>query len=187
MEVIKTDLKDCFVIKPAVFGDHRGYFLQTYSEKELKEHGIDVHFVQGNRSMSTVKDTIRGLHWQKPPYTQAKLVSCTRGAVLDVVVDLRNDSPSFGKWFSVELSEENFTQLFVPRGFAHGFKTLTDNVIFEYQVDNIYHKDSEAGLLWNDPTLNIDWLTTDFEPILSDKDKVHPIFDRNNVYFKGEF
>jgi len=172
MEFIKTTLKDAIIIKPQVFGDNRGFFLESYSRKIFAENGIKTEFIQDNHSMSSQKGVLRGMHFQKPPYAQAKLVRVTRGSVWDVIVDLRKDSETFGKWEGFTLSAENFLMLFVPQGFAHGFCTLEDNVEFQYKCDNYYNKESEGGIIWNDSTLKIDWPVS--EPVLSDKDKLLP-------------
>ena len=146
MKVTETKIKGVLIIDPDVHGDHRGYFMETYSKKKYQELGIDVEFVQDNMSFSAQKGTLRGLHWQNAPMAQSKLVSCTRGAVIDVAVDIRKGSPTYGEWVSVELSADNHRQFFIPQGFAHGFLTLTDDVEFRYKVDNVYNKESEAGL-----------------------------------------
>lgn len=190
MKVIKTKLDGVVIIEPDVFGDHRGYFMETYSKRKYEEIGISVDFVQDNMSFSAQKGTLRGLHWQNAPMAQSKLVSCTRGKVIDVAVDIRKDSPTYGEWVSVELSEENKRQFFIPQGFAHGFLTLTDNVEFRYKVDNFYSKEHDRGIRYDDPIANVDWgsLLNGIEPILSEKDKNGPTLkeaDCNFVY-KGE-
>jgi dTDP-4-dehydrorhamnose 3,5-epimerase len=169
MEFQKTTLKDAILIKPKVFGDHRGFFMETYSEKLFKENGIENDFVQDNHSMSVEKGVLRGLHFQENPHSQAKLVRVTRGKVYDVIVDLRKDSPTFKKWEGFELSAENKLMLFVPKGFAHAFCTLEKNTEFLYKVDDFYAPECDSGIIWNDPELKINWPTKD--PILSDKDK----------------
>jgi dTDP-4-dehydrorhamnose 3,5-epimerase len=172
-ELIKTTLKDAYILKPLVFKDERGFFLESYTKKDFEEQGISADFVQDNHSMSVEKGVLRGLHFQGPPFTQAKLVRVTRGRVYDVIVDLRRDSKTFQKWEGFELSAEKFQMLFVSKGFAHGFITLEDNTEFQYKCDEYYNKESEGGIIWNDPDLNIDW---HFEnPILSDKDKLLPL------------
>ena len=158
------------IIQPSVFGDERGYFYESYNIEEFKKNGIDINFVQDNQSMSH-KGALRGLHFQFPPFAQGKLVRVIRGAVLDVVVDIRKSSPTYGKYFGIELTEKNFTMFWVPPGFAHGFATLEDNTLFSYKCTNVYHKECEGGLLWNDQSLNIDWRI--HNPILSDKDRFH--------------
>lgn len=168
------------IITPAVFGDHRGYFLESYNEIAYALHGLPVRFRQDNQSMSG-KGILRGLHFQAPPFAQGKLVRVVRGAVFDVAVDLRKDSASYGKWFGLELSEENFKALWIPPGFAHGFLTLRDQTLFTYKCTEVYHKASEGGLMWNDPDLNINWGISD--PILSDKDAHYLPFNE----FKSPF
>ena len=163
------------IIQASVFGDDRGFFMETYSEKVFAENGIDVEFVQDNHSKST-KGVLRGLHFQKPPFAQDKLVRCTRGEVLDVAVDIRPNSPTFGQYQSVLLTEENKTMFFIPKGFAHGFLVLSDIAEFQYKCSNFYNKESEGGVLYNDPAIGIDWPKLDIELILSDKDKLWPTF-----------
>lgn len=181
MELIKTKLNDCYIIEPKKFGDHRGYFMESYSQKTFEEKGLDYDFVQSNESLTVNKGTIRGLHFQLAPMAQAKLVRVLKGAVADVVVDLRKDSSTYKQWIKVELTEENNRQLLVPRGFAHGFVTLEDNTLFSYMVDNFYSKEHDSGIKWNDPELNIDWEIEN--PILSEKDEELSIlseFEKNN-------
>ena len=163
------------VIEPAVHGDARGYFMETYNEKDMKEAGIDIHFVQDNQSFSAQKGTLRGLHYQLNPKCQAKLLRATRGAIFDVAVDIRKGSPTFGKYVSVELTEDNHRQFFIPRGFAHGFSVLTDEVIFQYKCDNFYAPQSEGALAWDDPDLGIDWRVPANEIVLSEKDNHHEL------------
>jgi dTDP-4-dehydrorhamnose 3,5-epimerase len=174
MEIIETGIKDLVVIKPKVFRDDRGYFFESFNRSKLDVLGNDLEFVQDNQSLSQ-KDVLRGLHFQNPPYAQAKLVSVIQGSVLDVAVDIRKESPTYGKSFSIVLDGIDKNQLFIPVGFAHGFKTLENNTIFFYKCTNYYNKESEGCLLWNDPDLNINW---DIEnPILSEKDKIGQLFD----------
>ena len=173
MNIIKTPIEGLLIIEPQVFNDARGYFVETYNEQRYRDAGIDARFVQDNQSCSSY-GVVRGLHFQRPPFTQAKLVCCTRGRVLDVAVDLRKDSPTFGQWFSVELSEENHRQFYIPRGFAHGFSVLSETAIFTYKCDNLYHPEADGGLLLTDPALHIDWQIPEDRMILSDKDKKHP-------------
>ncbi|MBI9061943.1 MAG: dTDP-4-dehydrorhamnose 3,5-epimerase [Marinilabiliaceae bacterium] len=170
MKFINTPIKDLIIIEPTVFGDSRGYFLESFNQKEFEAHIGPIQFVQSNESKST-KGVLRGLHFQKPPFNQAKLVRCVEGEVLDVVVDLRKESSTFGKHFTIKLSGENKHQLFVPRGFAHGFVVLSESAIFSYQVDNWYAPEHDTGIAWNDPQLNIDWGMEENELLLSDKDK----------------
>lgn len=170
----ETKLKGCFIIEPQVFEDKRGYFVENYNQKSFKKAlGLDVNFVQDNESKSS-KGVLRGLHYQTGEFAQAKLVRVIKGSVLDVVVDLRPKSPTFGEHLSIELSEQNKTQFFVPRGFAHGFLVLEDNTIFSYKCDNFYNKQSEGGIIFNDEKLAIDWKLSAQELIISDKDKELP-------------
>jgi len=174
MKIIKTPLAECFMIKPEVFQDSRGYFLESFNEKSFNEaSGLNVHFVQDNQSFSSY-GVLRGLHYQRGGHAQAKLVRVLKGEVLDVAVDLRKDSETFGKHFSVLLTEENRLQLFVPRGFAHGFVVLSEHAEFFYKCDNYYNKASEGGLHFNDPQLNIDWQLPASALLVSDKDAVLP-------------
>lgn len=173
MNVIKTDIDGLVIIEPRVFGDSRGYFFESFSERDFKREVADVDFVQDNESKSSY-GVVRGLHFQKPPYAQAKLVRVVKGKVLDVAVDLRKDSPTFGQYAAMELSEENHRQMFIPRGFAHGFSVLSDEVIFQYKCDNYYAPQSEGAIAWDDPDLGIDWKVPADKTILSDKDTKHP-------------
>jgi dTDP-4-dehydrorhamnose 3,5-epimerase len=170
---VETEIKDVFIIEPAVFGDNRGFFMESWSKRAFEEAGLHYVFVQDNHSSSTVKGTLRGIHFQRGDKAQAKLVRCTRGAVLDVAVDLRPGSRTYGKWVSVELSAENKRQLMIPRGFGHGFVTLTDDVEFLYKADNFYAPEADGGILWNDPELAVDWGVE--HPILSAKDEKNPL------------
>lgn len=172
MKITKTKLEGVVIIEPDVFGDNRGFFMESWNKKKMAEAGLDYDFVQDNHSKSTVKSTLRGIHFQKGDKAQAKLVRCVKGAVLDVAVDLRRNSPTFKQWIGVELSEENKKQLLIPRGFGHGFVTLTDDVEFLYKVDNYYESEADAGIRWNDPDIGIDWRVEN--PILSEKDKKNP-------------
>lgn len=175
MEVIKTEIEGLVILKPRIFEDARGYFYESYSKKDFDEAvGYPVDFVQDNQSKSC-RGVMRGLHFQKPPYTQAKLVRCIKGRVLDVAVDLRKDSPTYGKHVAVELSEDNHLQFFVPRGFAHGFSVLSDEAIFQYKCDNYYAPQADGGISIMDTSLGIDWGIAADEAILSDKDKMHPM------------
>ena len=174
MEIIKTKIPDLLFIKPSVFADARGYFFESYNKEFFMAEGIDQNFVQDNESKSN-KGVLRGLHFQKPPFAQGKLVRIIKGAVLDVAVDLRKESPTFGQWESIELSEENKVMYWIPPGFAHGFITLEDNTIFSYKCTNVYHKNAEGSILWNDPDLNINWGSIN-QPLLSEKDKTGPLF-----------
>ena len=176
MKVTETGLKDCFLIEPQIFGDERGYFFESFNQTVFTEKtGLTVDFVQDNQSKSD-RGVLRGLHFQKGEYAQAKLVRVIKGKVLDVAVDLRKDSESYGKIYSIVLSGENKKQLFIPRGFAHGFSVLEDDTIFMYKCDNYYNKASEGGIIYNDPELNIDWMLGQDEIRLSEKDSVLPNF-----------
>lgn len=190
MKVIKTKIEGLLIIEPDVFGDHRGYFMETYSTKKYEGIGITNAFVQDNMSFSKQKGTLRGLHFQNNPMAQAKLVSCTRGTVIDVAVDIRKGSPTFKEWVAVELSAENKKQFFIPSGFAHGFLTVTDDVEFRYKVDNLYSKEHDRGIRYDEPTINVDWgnLLNGIEPILSEKDRTGPMLDESdyNFVFKGD-
>lgn len=182
MNIIETRVKDLYIIEPKVYGDCRGWFMESWSKKVLEEAGLFYDFVQDNHSYSAKKGVLRGLHFQKGEAAQAKLVRCIRGAVLDVAVDMRKGSPTYMKWEAVELSEQNYRQLLVPRGFLHGFLTLTDGVEFVYKVDNYYDKEADRSIRWDDPDLNIDWGIKD--PILSDKDKNAPYLRDSDIDFK---
>ena len=178
MEFKKLDIEDVILVKPDVFGDNRGYFYESYNQKNITNGlGKSIKFVQDNLSYSNKKNTIRGVHFQKK-YPQSKLVSCVRGAILDVSVDVRKESKTFGKWVSAELSDTNNHQLWVPAGFAHGFITLTDNTVVSYKLDNFYQHDLRVGFMWNDELVNIDWgINDDTEVILSEQDKNYPTFN----------
>jgi dTDP-4-dehydrorhamnose 3,5-epimerase len=180
-ELIKTSLKDAFIINPQVFKDGRGFFLESYAKKDFQELGLKSYFIQDNHSLSVEKGVLRGLHFQNPPFAQAKLVRVTGGKVFDVIVDLRHDSETFGKWEGFELTSSNFQMLFIPKGFAHGFITLEENTEFQYKCDEYYNKESEGGIIWNDPDLNIDWRIGN--PILSEKDQLLPRFKDLNSQF----
>lgn len=183
MNRIETSLSGVCIVEPKVFGDHRGYFMETYSEKAFREIGIENRFVQDNQSFTAKKGTLRGIHFQNAPMAQAKLVRVTRGAVLDVAVDLRKGSPNYKKWVAVELSAENKRMLFLPRGFGHGFVTLTDDVEFCYKVDNLYSAENDRGIRFNDPEIGVLWGID--APVLSQKDSLSPLLadsDCNFVY-----
>ena len=169
MEVIETNIKGLLIIKPKVFADPRGYFFESYNADVFKQHGITVNFVQDNQSLSST-GVLRGLHFQAPPFDQGKLVRVINGAVLDIAVDIRKNSPTYGQHVAIELTEENKTMFYIPPGFAHGFLTLKDNTIFSYKCTNVYNKASEGCVLWNDKDLNINWDVKN--PILSEKDLV---------------
>lgn len=181
MPFIETGIADLKVFEPTVWGDDRGYFFESYNFNVFKAAGIDAQFVQDNQSRSGY-GVLRGLHYQVPPFAQAKLVRVTSGEVLDVAVDIRPDSPSYGQSFSVRLSAENKKQLFVPRGFAHGFVVLSETAEFFYKCDNFYSKESEGGLLFNDPKLQIDWQIDLEKVILSEKDKLNPLFGEHRAF-----
>jgi dTDP-4-dehydrorhamnose 3,5-epimerase len=174
MNVIDTEIDGVKIIEPKIFEDSRGYFFESFNELEFaKKNGL-VNFVQDNESKSSY-GVMRGLHFQKPPYTQAKLVRCVRGSVLDVAVDLRKDSPTYGKHVAVELTEDNHRQLFIPKGFAHGFAVLSDEAVFQYKCDEFYHPESDGGISILDESLGIDWKIPIDKAILSDKDTKHPL------------
>ena len=172
MQVIKTAIEGVFIIKPRVFTDARGYFFESFSQREFDEKVGPVRFVQDNESMSQY-GVMRGLHFQRPPFTQSKLVRCVRGAVLDVAVDLRKGSPTYGQHVAVELSEENHLQFFVPKGFAHGFSVLTETAVFQYKCDEFYHPEADDGISILDQSLGIDWRIPAGKAILSEKDTKH--------------
>lgn len=174
MNVIPTDIDGVLIIEPQVFGDSRGWFCETYNEERYKAAGIDARFVQDNQSFSTY-GVVRGLHFQKPPFTQAKLVSCLKGEVLDVAVDLRKSSSTYGRHVAARLSADNRRQLFIPKGFAHGFSVLSDSAIFSYKCDEVYHPEADGGILLLDRALGIDWLVPRERMVLSEKDKHHPL------------
>jgi len=174
MEVIKTAIDGVVIIEPRVFKDARGYFFESFSQREFDEKVRPIRFVQDNESMSSY-GVMRGLHFQRPPFTQSKIVRCVRGAVLDVAVDLRVGSPTYGKHVTVELTEENHRQFFIPKGFAHGFAVLSETAVFTYKCDNVYNKASEGGIRFDDPDLGIDWKIDLSRAIRSDKDKLLPL------------
>lgn len=189
MKIIETAIEDVVIIEPRLFKDERGYFFESFSQREFEEKIRKISFVQDNESKSSY-GVLRGLHFQKPPYAQSKLVRVIKGAVLDVAVDIRKGSPTFGKHVAIELTEENHLQLFIPRGFAHGFSVLSQEVIFQYKCDNFYAPQSEGALAWDDSDLNINWRIPTNQIILSEKDKYHEklkdaswLFDYNtNLY-----
>lgn len=182
MNIIKTDVEDVIIIEPKVFGDHRGWFTETYSKEKFKEIGVDIDFIQDNHSFSAQKGTLRGLHFQLNPKAQTKLVRCTKGKILDVAVDIREGSPTYKKWVAVELSEKNKKQLLVPKGFAHGFITLTDNVEVQYKVDEYYSPENDRSIIFDDPEINVNWGIDN--PILSDKDLNAPMLSESDANFK---
>jgi len=175
MEIIKSPISGLVVIKPRVFEDSRGFFYETYNEKSYFDAGIEQHFCQDNQSKSTY-GVIRGLHYQLNPQSQSKLVSVIQGSVWDVAVDLRQASPTYGKWFGVELTEENHLQFLIPQGFAHGFSVLTETAVFSYKCDNLYSPTLERGIMYNDPALAIDWKIPADKAVISEKDLKHRLF-----------
>lgn len=182
MKVIQTAIEGVVIIEPNVFNDARGYFFESFSQREFEEKVCKTVFVQDNESKSSY-GVLRGLHFQKPPYTQSKLVRVVKGAVLDVAVDIRKGSPTFGRHVSVELTADNHRQFFVPRGFAHGFSVLSEEVIFQYKCDNFYAPQSEGAIAWNDPLLGINWHVPAEEIILSGKDTQHPLLSEAEWLF----
>lgn len=182
MEAIKTELDGVFIIEPRVFGDDRGYFFESFSQREFEEKVCKTTFIQDNQSFSKY-GVLRGLHFQKAPYAQSKLVRVTKGKVIDVAVDIRKGSPTYGKHVAVELSEDNHRQLFIPRGFAHGFVVLSEEAIFQYKCDNFYSKESEGAIMWNDPDLGIDWGISEADAILSDKDRLNSLLKDSDSPF----
>jgi len=191
MNVIQTEIPGVVVIEPRVFEDPRGYFFESFSQRDFDSQVREVKFVQDNESKSSY-GVLRGLHFQKPPHAQSKLVRVVKGSVLDVAVDIRKGATTFGKYVAVELSEQNHRQFFIPRGFAHGFVVLTDEVVFQYKCDNFYAPQSEGAVAWNDPDLNIDWKVPADKILLSDKDRRHPLlkdadwlFDYNEDLYGG--
>ncbi|WP_077329105.1 dTDP-4-dehydrorhamnose 3,5-epimerase [Virgibacillus siamensis] len=181
MNIIETKLPGVLIIEPAVFEDNRGFFMESYNQNKFAEKGIQNQFVQDNHSLSAAKGVLRGLHYQANPMAQAKLVRCTRGEIFDVAVDIRKDSPTFGQWTGITLSAGNKKQLLVPKGFAHGFCTLTENVEVMYKVDAFYSPEHDKGIRWNDPDIAVDWPVD--EPILSEKDQHQPFLSEADINF----
>lgn len=181
MEIIKTAIEGVVIIEPRLFKDERGYFFESFSQREFNEKVREIHFVQDNESKSSY-GVLRGLHFQKPPFAQSKLVRVIRGAVLDVAVDIRIGSPTFGQHVAVELTEDNHRQFFIPRGFAHGFLVLSEEVIFTYKVDNIYNPQAERSILYCDNALSIDWPIADFQIIMSEKDRQAKTFQEAEYF-----
>lgn len=181
MKIIKTNIEGLVILEPTVFGDNRGWFMETYSKQTLASLGIDTVFVQDNQSYSSQKGILRGLHFQINPMAQTKLIRCLKGSILDVAVDLRKSSPTYKKWFKIELSADNKKQLYIPKGFAHGFLTLTDEVEVAYKVDEFYSKHHDRSIKYNDPEIGVEWGIDD--PILSDKDKFAPLLKDSDVNF----
>ena len=182
MKKIDTKLPGVYIVEPQVFGDQRGYFMETYNQKVFTDIGITTTFVQDNQSFTAAKGVLRGIHFQNAPHAQAKLVRVTRGAVMDVAVDLRKGSPTYRQWVAVELSAENKRMLFIPRGFGHGFKTLTDDVEFCYKVDNLYSRECDRGIRFNDPAIGVDWGEVT-ESLLSQKDTTAPLLEESDCNF----
>lgn len=182
IKVIETEIPGVVIIEPKVFDDARGYFYESFSERDFATAVAPVKFVQDNQSAS-VYGVVRGLHYQRPPYTQAKLVRCVSGKVLDVAVDIRKGSPTYRKWVSVELSEDNHRQLFIPKGFAHGFAVLSERAVFQYKCDEYYHPEADGGVQLCDPSLGIDWRIPAPEMILSEKDRSRAVLDDENPVF----
>lgn len=185
MKITETELKDAYIIEPQVFGDNRGWFMESYNEQKLRDGGVNVPaFIQDNHSFSAQKGIVRGLHCQLNPHSQTKLIRCTRGEIYDVIVDIRKNSPSYKKWIKVLLSAENKKQLYIPKGFLHGFVTLSDDVEVMYKVDEYYDKASDRSIRFDDPELGVDWGIS--APVLSDKDKNAPLLKDSDVYFEYE-
>jgi dTDP-4-dehydrorhamnose 3,5-epimerase len=183
MRVIKSDIEGVVIIEPRIFADNRGYFYEVFTERDFAEQVCPIHFVQQNEAKSSY-GVVRGLHFQLPPHAQSKLVRVTKGRVLDVVVDIRRSSPTFGKHIAVELSDENHLQLFIPHGFAHGYSVLSDEAVMEYKCDNYYAPDSEGAIAWNDAELAIDWQVPEDKIILSAKDQKHPTLAECKTLFE---
>lgn len=186
MNFIQTKLPGVIVVEPKVFGDHRGWFMESYSKKHFQDAGINIEFIQDNQSFSATKGTLRGMHFQLNPKCQTKLVRCTRGSLYDVVIDIRKGSPTYGEWFGIELSAENKKQLLVPKGFAHGFMTLEDNVEIQYKCDELYAPEYDGGILWNDPEIGIEW-PLNVVPVISEKDEKAPLLKdaKTNFVYEG--
>lgn len=182
MDIIKTFIEGVVIIEPRLFKDERGYFFESFNQREFEEKVCKTTFVQDNESKSSY-GVIRGLHYQKPPFAQSKLVRVVKGAVLDVAVDIRKGSPTFGQHVAVKLTEENHRQFFIPRGFAHGFSVLSEEVVFQYKCDNFYAPECEGAIAWDDPDLGIDWSIPIDKIVLSEKDKKHPILKNANLMF----
>lgn len=182
MKVVETGFDGLFVLEPRVFADERGYFFESFNSQTFKNNGLDFEWVQDNQSQSKY-GVVRGLHFQKPPYAQTKLIRVLKGEILDVVVDLRHDMPTYGKSFSIVLSSQNHLQLLIPKGFAHGFSVLSEEADVMYKCDALYNKESESGILFNDPKLGIDWHVEQDKMVVSDKDLVLPAFDAQHILF----
>jgi len=186
MKVITTPIPEVLIFEPDVFGDHRGYFFESFRQDVFEKHVGNIQFVQDNQSKSGY-GVLRGLHFQKPPFTQAKLVQCLQGEVLDIAVDIRIGSPTYGKHVAVKLSEENHRQLYIPRGFAHGFAVLSSTAVFSYKCDNYYHPESDGGIAWNDPDINIDWILSSDDIQLSNKDTTQPALSQITFFDYEDF
>lgn len=185
MNIVKTDIEGVLVVEPRVFGDERGYFFESFNERDfLEQTGIAVRFVQDNESCSRY-GVVRGLHFQNPPYAQAKLVRVVEGRVLDIAVDIRHGSPTYGRHVAVELSGENKRQFYIPKGFAHGFAVLSESAVFQYKCDEYYHPEAEGAIAWDDPVLAIDWQIASANVVLSEKDRHHPLFNDFVTPFRG--
>lgn len=184
MKIIKTRFEDALLIEPNMFEDSRGYFMESYKKKLLEEHGVVMNVVQENHSLSKHAGTLRGMHYQLKSKAQAKLLRVTNGAIYDVIVDIRKNSPTFGEWEGYILTSENKRQLLVPKGFAHGFCTLVTNTEVQYKVDEVYSREHDRGFVWNDPLVGINWPFSN--PVLSDKDSTHPLFDQAEYDFTWE-
>lgn len=182
MNIIRTELEGVYIIEPQVFGDHRGWFMENYSKLKLDNIGLDIDFIQDNHSYSAIKGTLRGLHFQINPKAQTKLIRCTRGKILDVAVDIRKGSPTYKRWIAHELTAENKTQLLMPKGFAHGFLTLTDDVEVQYKVDEYYSPENDRSIRYDDPEIKVNWGIED--PILSEKDLKAPLLKDSDVNFQ---
>lgn len=185
MKILETPFHGLKIIEPSIFPDTRGYFFESYNRKKMEKNGINHEFIQDNESFS-IRGVIRGLHYQLEPYAQTKLVRVVRGEVMDVVADLRRGSPTYGKWFGVSLSSDNKRQLLIPKGFAHGFSVLSDEVVFVYKCDQVYHKTSERCIRFNDPFLNINWEIPSHECFVSEKDRNAPFFQEAEMNFSFE-
>lgn len=182
MNIIKTEIVGLIIIEPKIFGDHRGWFTETYSKEKFKEFVAEIDFIQDNHSFSAQKGTLRGLHFQLNPKAQTKLIRCTKGKILDIAVDLREGSPTYKKWFKIELTEDNKKQLLIPKGFAHGFLTLTDDVEVQYKVDEYYSSEYDRSIRFDDPEIGVVWGV--YNPILSDKDLNAPFLKESDINFK---
>lgn len=184
MKVTELEIKGVFLLEPNVFKDYRGYYMESYSQRTLSKYGINDVFVQDNHLLSLKKGTIRGIHFQNEPYAQAKLLRCTKGQILDVIVDLRKSSPTYKKWLSIKLDDQSKNQIYIPKGFGHACMSLVDDVEVQYKVDNLYEPSYDRAIIWNDPELNIDWQINPKEIIVSQKDKNAPLLKDSDVNFE---